>query len=253
MDRRNNRGSRHSSRIVGALFRLGLILIVLFLAGGCSERRMDYLSKLRIFEDEGYSDQGVSEDQIATLEEEIVRLEGSVEELVSSVRELGTFYKMAATDFFDGGNYLPALEYFEKAIPLQTENHVLPYYAALSAVNLGIAHADAATRSQYLEKGEFYYLRALDLKSNYSDSMYGLAVLYLYELDRPLDSLEYIEEYLAIKKSNIRGRFVKAGALVQLGDREAALDEYQWILENSDDSEEQRQARGNLESLLGGR
>ncbi|MBN2509643.1 MAG: hypothetical protein JXB03_05175 [Spirochaetales bacterium] len=230
---------------------IGLSLFCILLVCGCDSPRKNYLERLLKLESADGSPV-VPEERIRELKNEIRAVEEEVRTYVDLERELGTFYKMAAVDFFDGGNFRPALENFIKAMEIHGESPSLPYYAALCAAHLGKAAGQTPERQAYYIRAEEYYLHSIRISPGFEDSMYGLAVLYLYELNRPGDGFDYIQRYLEIRPSSVKGHFVRAAAYATAGRTEDAIDDYRWIVDNAKDPEEQIEARRNIEILMGG-
>ena len=226
--------------------KLIIFLLVLAVAlASCSPQRREYLDRVRALE--GGETGSVTEEEIRTLEEDIRAMEDEVEKIVSSTARLGTMYKMLAVDFFDKGMFGPALDYLDKALRIYPENHSLYYYAALSSARIAKIRGEETRRQQGMLAAEYYYLEALRYKPDYRDALYGLGVLYVFELGTPERAIPHLERLVSIRESNTDARFVLARAYAAIGEYEAAEEQYRTIMNIGAGSK----SAGEAERLLG--
>ncbi|WP_321991945.1 tetratricopeptide repeat protein [Marispirochaeta aestuarii] len=225
----------------GSFSKLIIFLLVLvILLASCSPQRRDYLERVRVLE--AGEETSVTEEEVRALEEDIRALTDDVEKIVSSTARLGTLYRMLAVDFFDDGMFGPALEYLDKALRIYPENHVLYYYAALASARIAKTRGDETRRRQGMLEAEYYYLEALRYRPDYRDALYGLGVLYVFELGTPERAIPHLERLVSISESNTDARFVLARAYASIGEYEAAEDQYRSIMDIDADSDAAREA-----------
>lgn len=222
------------------------LVLAMFLMS-CSPQRRDYLERVQALEAEDASP--VSEEEVKALEDDIRAIVDDVERIASSTKRLGTLYKMLAVDFFDAGMFGPALDYLEKALRVYPENYTLYYYSALASARIAKSKGDPAERRQGMQQAEYYYREALRYKAGYLDALYGLAVLYVFELDTPEKAVPHLELLVEISESHTDARFLLARAYAALGEYEAAEQQYQRIIDLDKESSAAKEAR-NLLGML---
>ncbi|MBN2051257.1 MAG: tetratricopeptide repeat protein, partial [Spirochaetales bacterium] len=105
-------------------------------------------------------------------------------------------------------------------------------------------------RNTYLEKAEFYYRRAIELKNNYVDALFGLSVLYVFEMNKPGEAKPLLEEALLYSGTDIQVMFLLARVYAELGDVDAAVALYEKIAETTEEDSQRREAEDNKRRLL---
>ena len=103
------------------------------------------------------------------------------------------------------------------------------------------------------KQAENYYIAAVRLKSNYSDALYALSVLYLFDLDSPEKAKPLLEKMLSLNPKNWEAMNLYARYKVLTGDIDGAIDLYTKISEDAWDDNMKQQAALNRNSLLAGR
>ena len=107
---------------------------------------------------------------------------------------------MLATRYLDAKMYGEALKTFQTAIQYYPANQNLFYYVGVCAGYMAKASLDfnasggtSAEKFNYLKLAESAYLRAIELEPRYVRSLYGLGVLYVFELDQCEKAIPYLE------------------------------------------------------------
>jgi tetratricopeptide (TPR) repeat protein len=231
------------------LLSLGFVCILL-LQASCGSEKRDYAERLSEFEPREYEDREVTEEKIKELEQKISELKKDVERTIEATYDLAVYNKMLALEYIELEMYGPALEALRKAIEISPANRLLFYYAGVCSAQMSKSTNLETERKRYLEDAEFYYSRAIELKNNYVEALFGLAVIYVFELDRPLDAKGLLEDVLRYSSSNTQAMFLLARVNVQLGDVETAIDLYERIEENSAIDTERQEAASNKQQLL---
>jgi len=150
------------------------------------------------------------------------------------------------------GLYQNAYEYFSKSLAISLNSERLYYKCGFCAAGIAKAEklAGAPGSDAWFEKAEQYYNRAVEIDPDYVEAHYGLAIIYVYELDRPGAALPHLLRIKEIQKSNIENLFVLAAAYFQLGEYNKAILEYDAIETTSNSEEIKNQARANKERIL---
>jgi len=145
-----------------------------------------------------------------------------------------------------------ALDTFKEALIIYPENPNILYYAGLCSARLSKTKGLESESNDYLYNAERYYKASLIINKSYSSPMYGLAVLYVFEMDQPEKAVPLLEAYNIIQKSSMRGRFLLATAYYSIGDSNRAVDVYNEIINKSSNEAEIESARENRNLILQG-
>jgi cytochrome c-type biogenesis protein CcmH/NrfG len=237
------------SRIVAALLPWVLCMAL----AGCARVGRDEATVEQLVEMEG--DREISPQRVEELEREIRRYRKEVERTVEASGQLAVYYKMLAVEYMRGAMYGPACDALEQAIAIQPENPILFYYSAVCAARMAKAQVIGEQRLLWLDRSEALYRRALALDPGYADALYGLSVLYVFELDRPQDAEDLLERLLAVESKEIDGRFLLARVYYSLGKLENAIETYREIESLTDEKQAQEEAlrdRKQIEEQLHG-
>ena len=233
-----------------ALGVLGAVLALALLTG-CDSGRSDMLRDLIDTENTGSGE--VSSERIEELKGKIDEYRDRVEQAVQSAGQLGTYYRMLASEYIDQRMYGMALESLQKAIEIEPENPQLFYLAGLCSGQMAKAHpAEEEERQQLLRDAEQYYQRSLDLDGDKVSALYGLAVLYVFELDQPSKAVPLLEDVNRIEPKNARALMVLGRAHAALGNTSEAAEAYAGAAEVTNDEELRRRAQENRNTLLQG-
>lgn len=172
--------------------------------------------------------------------------------------QVGVWYKMLAVRYLDNKMYGQALEYFQKAIQFQPTNQNLYYYVGLCAGYMSKTCLDykatgASTTTEkynYLKLAESAYLRAIEIESKYGRALYGLGVLYVFELDQSEKAIPHLEKLLSFDTRNFDAMFVLARAYYMQGNYEKAASLYDKIASQTKSEEKKQEALSNKKIVL---
>ncbi|MFW5727459.1 MAG: tetratricopeptide repeat protein [Spirochaetia bacterium] len=240
------------NRAVLTVLSVVLVLMLSALLSGCNEAQKRILQRLMATESGQYAGEEVDEERIAELKDHIKRFSDEVEQLVEDTGQLGIFYKMLALEFMDEKQYGPAREYFLKSLEIYPNNQVVQYYTGLVSAQTAGAQPTEAERRARLEEAAYHYERAAELKRNYFEALYALAVLYIHELDRPFEAEQYVQRALEVRPGSDKTKFLLASIRVQQGRFEEAVEIYDEIAAETEDENMRARARENREQILGG-
>lgn len=241
--------SRRDRQVILLLSLLGLLLL-----GSCQDGDNRFLGELTRMEEAGeYGGSEPSEERIEELEGQIAEYRDIVEEKVEAAGQLGTYHKMLGVAYMDQRMYGLALEQFEEAIRIQPENPILFYYAGVSAARMAKSTLDDQDQAELYGDAEEYYLRSVELDPGYHRANYALGVLYVFELDRPVEARPYLERIIEDQSQNTRARMVLARSYAVTGEVERAAEIYDEVVEMATDEDVRDSALRNRDALLQGR
>ncbi len=238
---------------------LGKACAVILVAAGCvltlgCDRNATALAR-RIG---GMGPSGSPPETIEGLRKAIVAYEDKIEELLSLEAQSGIYCKILAVRLMDRGLYGEALDALDRAVSYFPEDATLHYLSgvcagivAKSSHDYGATGSDAVKR-RYFALAEESYKRALDLDGRYSRALYGLSVLYVFELDKSREAIPLLERLLEIEKNHVDGMFVLARAYLLDGEDAKAADLYGRIADITKDPQKKQQAQDNRKAVLDG-
>ena len=112
------------------------------------------------------------------------------------------------------------------------------------------AAGSLAERSRYYALAESAYLRAIELEPRYVRALYGLSVLYVFELNKPEEAIRHLDVVLDTEKKNVDAMFILARAYFMTGKAEEAVSLYDTILTLTKDAKKLQSARENKAFVL---
>ncbi|MDR1072295.1 MAG: tetratricopeptide repeat protein [Treponema sp.] len=177
---------------------------------------------------------------IDDLKKTIAAYESQLDQFMKASAKSGTYWKILATRLQDKNQHSEALEALQNAIQYNPEDTTLFYMTGVSAGIVAKSALDfpGATngnrREEYYRLAEEGYLRAIELNGRYDKPLYGIGVLYVFELDRPSDAIPYLQRYIDLNSGNSEGAadamFVLARAYYTIGEYRRAIEQYDGIL-----------------------
>ena len=202
------------------------------------------------------SPRGGPPETIDGLRRAITLYEDQIERNVREGAQTGVYWKILATRLADRGMHNDALSALERAIYFNTEDASLFYLTGVSAASVaksvvGFSPSAERERAHYYSLSEKSYLRALELEITYTRPMYGLGILYVFELDRPQDAIVQLERYLQILPSDIPAMFVLARAYFMTQNFSRAIELYDRIIDRTRDQNIRQEALINKDFIQG--
>jgi tetratricopeptide (TPR) repeat protein len=178
------------------------------------------------------SPRGTPPQSIEDLRKAIALYEQKIEAHVKDAAQAGIYWKILGSRLMDGRQplYGEALEALENAARYYPEDETIHYLIGVSAGNLAASeYFSPAEQAEHFRVAEAAYLRALAIESRYSKALYGLGVLYVYNLGRPADAIPLMELYVEINTRDTDGMFLLASAYYMTENFEGAVELYDRI------------------------
>jgi tetratricopeptide (TPR) repeat protein len=198
------------------------------------------------------SARGEDEKSPDELKRDIARFKAEVDRTVRAAEDLGAYYRMLAVAYLNRQMYGEALDALESAIRYYPQNEQLYYYAGLAAGHLAKATVVEAERTRLFDLAEKYYNRTLYLYADHQLALFGLAVVYSMEVDRPAEAVPLLERLLVRDTSNVPAKLLLARTQASLGNIDAAIALYGEIARvSSVDDETRAQVLENIRQLEG--
>ncbi len=225
------------------------VLVLLFL-GSCAPNST-YIRRMQSLEEGVDSPTTIDELKVA-----IGKYQKRVEDILNADIRTGIWYKILATRYLDNRLYGKALENFRTAIEFYPMNQNLYYYVGVCAGYMANASLDyeatgsTAERDRYLALSESGYLRAIEIEPRYARALYGLGVLYVFELNQSEKAIPLLESLLDIEKKNIDAMFVLARAYFVTGSNDASVTLYDRIIATTKDPVRKTNAETNKAQVL---
>jgi tetratricopeptide (TPR) repeat protein len=178
---------------------------------------------------------------------------------VKDAAQTATYWKILSIRFQDKGMFVEAVKALRRAIEIMPDDETLHYLTALNAAQAaksafdyeeGSGGSGAASR-RYLNLAEAAYLRAIEIEESYTQARYGLAVLYVFELDRPADAVPQLRRYMENRSGDADSMFLLARALYMLGEYEEALNWYERGIPLTKDAARKAEAESNRNFIRG--
>jgi tetratricopeptide (TPR) repeat protein len=187
---------------------------------------------------------------IEELKTTIARYEKQLEAYVRDTAKTGNYWKILARRLQDRGFHNEALKALERAIYYIPEDPALHYLTGISAAKAAKSShnfpgSDNTERERLFALAEDAYRRAVELDDRYLNPRYGLAVLYVFELNRPEEAVPHLEKYLEISRNDVDAMFVLARAWFMIGNFQSAADLYTQIISLTKDEDKRREAQNN--------
>jgi tetratricopeptide (TPR) repeat protein len=237
-------------------FVIGIIVFVL-VAGGITFLIYYQKNKERVDQAIAISEFGPRKGvprEIEDLERAIRAYEKQLEMYVRDAAQTGTYWKILGTRLSEKGMHVEALKAFQQAMQYNTEEAVLYYLSGVSAGYAGKYALDfeqnAGEAARYFDLSEEAYIRAIQLDERYTLALYGLAVLYAYELNRPLDAIPRIERYMELRSGDANAMFILARCYYMSGQYRRALDQYDMIISTTKDPKRRSEAEANRRAVM---
>lgn len=175
---------------------------------------------------------------IEELRAAIAKYQERVADIQLAQSQIGIWYKILGTRYLDNKMYGEALGAFQKALEYYPDNQNLYYWVGVCAGYMshmaldfsGTGSSGTVRKYNYLKLAEQAYLRALEIEDRYARAMYGLAIVYVFELGEPEKAVPYLEKLLTIETRNTDAMFVLANAYYSTFEFDKSVEIYDKII-----------------------
>lgn len=189
---------------------------------------------------------------IEELKAEVAKYQSEVNKVFENTQKLGRFYQMLGLKYFNSEMYGPALQSFKSAINIAPTNPVLAYMAGLCQAQLAKVETNPQKMRTMFEEAASYYQIALKIDGKYTDALFALSVLDIFELNKPLEAEPLLKNLLSIDPKDTNARFLLARVYVSAGKPEEASKVYDQIVGSGATAEQKTQAEANKKQVLEG-
>lgn len=239
-------GNMHKPRI--SLF-IVLSLCNLALVVSCGDTAM-----LRRLADERAS-VGAAPSTIDEIKAEIAKFEKEADRVVEAAMKSGVYWRMLALKYQDHKMYTESLDAARKALEYYPANSNILWIIGVDASFLAKAQVASGNdgiplRDEYFRIAEESFKAALGYDDRYVRALYGLAILYAFELDRPEEAEPYLVRILSIDTENIDAMFVLGRVLYVTEQFEEAARIFERIASITKIEEKKKQAEENRKQAL---
>ena len=224
------------------------ILLLSFMSCGVSNRSILRYQKL----EEGLSNPTTVDE----LKDAIKKYGERAADIQLANGQIGIWYKILGTRYIDQKMYGEALKCFQEALKFYPDNQNLYYYIGVcagymshSAMDFG-ASGSSEVKYNYLKLAEEAYLRAISIEDRYVRALYGLGVLYVFELDEPEKAIPHLEKALTIDTKNIDAMFVLARAYYSTYEFDKSAQVYDKIIATTKSAQTKATAEENKKIVL---
>ena len=236
-----------------ALKIASVCLMGLVLLGSCTKKDDSLLSLM--FDIEARSMKGAPPSSVEELKAAIAQHGTEVQKTVASYEQVAGYWRLLAAKFMERGLFGEAYDAALKALRFYPTNSGLYYIAGLSAAFLSrTAMAEygggQATREGWLQASEGAYKESIRLDERNTRSLYGLAVVYSFELEDYEAAIPLLERMLGIDTMNMDALFLYARSLYGAGRLQDAVNVYDRIIAGSRIEERRDQAAANKKQIL---
>ncbi len=233
-----------------------IALLGIFILGitSCSPS-MNTVKRMQKME-EGVSNPTTKEE----LEEAIKKYDARAMDLVATQAQEGIWFKILGTRYLDQGMYTKALEAFQQSVVFYPDNANLYYWIGVCAGYLANSQLDYQAqgsrendrkRLNYLRLSESAYERALSIDPRYYRAMYGIGVLYAFELmDESEKAIPYLERFLQTQTRDTNAMFVLARVYYMNYEFEKAISLYDQIITLKPNAEKVSEAEARKKDVL---
>ena len=226
-------------------------LLVCFFLLSCGENK-DLNNMLSL---ESRSQKGATPQSPEDLKKGIAEFSADVDKIVALRERTGIYYKLLGSRYESKQMYGEAYEAYLGAIDFYPVNESLYYHAGLCAGFVAKSKeargADGlADKQKWLETAESSYKRAIELSPSYPSALYGLAVLYEFEMNRPADALPLAQKVLETETQNVDAMLLLGRIYYSLGRYQEAVDTYGKAIDTTKVKAKKEAAENNRQRIM---
>ncbi len=173
---------------------------------------------------------------IEELKDASAKYENRVADIQLANQQIAIWYKMLGTRYVDAKMYGEALKCFQKALEFYPNNQNLYYWVGVCAGYMSHAAMDfggtgsTEMRMNYLKLAEDAYSRAIQIDDRFVRALYGLSVIYVFELGESEKAIPLLEKVMEIETKDFNAMFVLARAYYENYEFDKAVKIYDKII-----------------------
>jgi len=236
--------------------RVWYVLLLITVAGmvsSCGGEDKNFLELM--FDMEARSSKNAPPSSVEEIKDAIAKYGNEVEKTAVAMEKVGNYWRLLSVKYLEKGLYGDAYDASLKALRHYPDATGLYYVAGVSAAFLSKTASvevggGAQSRAAWLLASESAYKRSLEIDPRNAKSLYGLAVLYTFELENHEAALPLIEKYLTIDTKNIDAMFLRARALYGAGRLQESADAYDRIIGTTVIDDKKKMAADNKKVIL---
>ena len=193
---------------------------------------------------------------IEELKDAISKYEERIADIQLAHQQVAIWYKMLGTRYLDAKMYGEAMKCFQKALETYPDNQNLYYWVGVCAGYMAHQAMDYAgtgattTRMNYLKLAEDAYSRAIKIDDRFVRALYGLSVIYVFELGESEKAIPYLEKIMEIETKDFNAMFVLARAYYENYEFDKAVKMYDKIISLTKAADIVRAAEENKKQVL---
>ncbi len=161
--------------------------------------------------------------KIIDLREKIADIEKEQAKDITASNRLLDYYNQLGTIYLDKRLWDMAIESFQNCMKNGTPGPAIYYSLGLAYGNRGYER----NSKEDIELAEQNYRKAIELKTDYADAVYGLAIILFYHRDAKEEALTMVETLSGNNRRYYPARFALARFNYEKGNREKALRTYE--------------------------
>ena len=193
---------------------------------------------------------------IEEFKDAISKYEERIADIQLAHQQVAIWYKMLGTRYLDAKMYGEAMKCFQKALETYPDNQNLYYWVGVCAGYMAHQAMDyagtgaATTRMNYLKLAEDAYSRAIKIDDRFVRALYGLSVIYVFELGESEKAIPYLEKIMEIETKDFNAMFVLARAYYENYEFDKAVKMYDKIISLTKAADIIRAAEENKKQVL---
>jgi tetratricopeptide (TPR) repeat protein len=189
---------------------------------------------------------------VGELKAEVAKYQSEVNKVFENTQKLGRLYQILGLKYFNSEMYGPALTSFKSAIQNAPTNPVLQYMAGICQGQLAKVETNPQTQRSLYEETAAFYQNALRIDGKYTDALYALSVVDVFELDKAAEAEPLLKRLVSIDPKDANAQFLLARVYVSGGHPEEAAKVYDQIIAGGATAEQKTQAEANKKQVLEG-
>jgi len=202
------------------------------------------------------SPRGGPPETIEGLEKAIELYREQHERNIREAAQTGVYWKILATRYMDRNMHNNALEAIEWAVYYNGGDPYLFFIRGISAAEVarnvsGFSNSAVIEKERYYSMAETAFKRALELDITYTKAMFELALMYVLDLNRSSDAIDYLERFLQLLPSDINAMMVLARAYYLTENFSRAIEMYDRIASRTNDRQLKEDALNNKYFIQG--